>query len=211
LWFSLLFFNSLLLFTTFRNRRRTIHSILSLVARFSRPVQHITTTFACLVACPRYYCCFSFLFFSSSSSPLSLVARCSEKKRVQSAQIRARVCVHARPRTRDNKCFSSMFYACACVCCSSLKSISRPSLYSRVLSLFSSSLHLCLLVCTYAREQFWQKKNWRRNESEKEKRSHMVPRPKFFFLLNRYEYFIQLKREWKKKRRNNYNEHTIII
>jgi hypothetical protein len=35
----------------------------------------------------------------------------------------------------------------------------------------------------------------------------------FFFLSNRYEYFIQLKRERarKKKRRSKYDEHTIII
>jgi len=87
-------FYSLVLFTAFRNRRRTIHSILSLVARFSRPVQNITTTFACLIACPRYYCCFSFLFFFLFfSSLLSLVARCSERKSAE--RTRARVCVCA--------------------------------------------------------------------------------------------------------------------
>jgi hypothetical protein len=126
-------FFSLVLFTTFRNRRQTIHSILSLVARFSRPVQNITTTFACLVACPVTIAAILFL-----SSLLSLDARCSE--RVQSAQ--ARVRVHVRPRLRDNKCFSSMFYACACVCCSSLKSISRPSLCCVVAFFFFPSLYL---------------------------------------------------------------------
>jgi len=143
-------FYSVVLFTTFRNRRRTIHSIFSLVARFSRPVQNITTTFACLVACPRYYCCFSFLFFFSSFARRPLLG----EKRVQSAQARVCVCVHVRPRARarDNKCFSSMFYACARVCCSSLKSISRPSLCSRVLSFFSSLQPYVFLLCTYVRE-----------------------------------------------------------
>lgn len=152
-------FYSLVSLTAFRNRRRrrrrTIHSILSLVARFSRPVQNITTTFACLVACPRYYCCFSFLFsssFSFSPSLLSLVARCSERKRVQSAQTRARVRVHARPRALaiTNVFLRCSMRLCVCVCCSSLKSISRPSLCSGVLSLFFSSLQpYAFLVYTH--------------------------------------------------------------
>ena len=136
-------FDFLVSLTAFRNRRRTIHSILSLVARFPRPVQNkrqrsLAWLLALVtIAASRFFLFFLllllrlllFLLFFRSSP----VAR---RERVQSAQTRARVCVHARPRARDNKCFSSMFYACACVCCSSLKSISRPSLCSGVLSLF---------------------------------------------------------------------------
>ncbi len=155
--------------------RRTIHSILSLVARFSRPVQNITTTFACLVACPRYYCCFSFLFFFSFARRPLL-----GEKRVQSAQMRARVCVHARPRARDNKCFSSMFYACACVCCSSLKSISRPSLYSRVLSLFLLLL-LSLQPYTHTLENNFDKKNGEETRVRKRKEAIWCQDPIFLF------------------------------
>jgi hypothetical protein len=114
--------------------------------------------------------------------------------------------VHARPRTRDNKCFSSMFYACACVCCSSLKSISRPSLYSRVLSLFFLLFNLMPFSYAHTLENNFDKKKWRRNESEKEKRSHMVPRPNFFFLFNRYEY---TSFSWRESvRRRNDDEHN---
>jgi hypothetical protein len=92
------------------------------------------------------------------------------------------VCVHARPRARDNKCFSSMLYACARVCCSSLKSISRPSLCSRVLSLFFFfSSTLCLSLMHIRSRIILTKKNEGGTRVRKRKEAIWCRDPIFFF------------------------------